>query len=371
MEFGQRTLESLEVTPAFWAGKRVMITGHTGFKGSWLSLLLQDLGSIVQGYSLAPSTRPNHYELVRVSDGMKSELGDVRDFASLRESVEKFHPQIVFHLAAQSLVRPSYDDPRETYSTNVMGTVNVLEAIRQCVGIRVALIVTSDKCYENKERDRGYTEDEPMGGFDPYSSSKGCAELVTASFRNAFFNPHDYHSHGTSIATVRAGNVIGGGDWAKDRLIPDIIKAFMEGRDAQIRNPDAIRPWQHVLDSLSGYIILAQRAWEQGPAFAEPWNFGADEEQSRPVHWIAEHLASLWSQDSRWIAAGESATKHEAHYLKLDCSKAKSRLGWRPRLNLRDALEWTVEWYRAYSGREDMRGATLAQIHRYRDLEQA
>ena len=352
------------MTPAFWTGKRVLITGHTGFKGGWLSLWLQRWGAEIIGYALEPPTQPSLFEVAQVGQGMESVIGDVRDLAHLQTVFARYRPEIIFHLAAQPLVRDSYQFPVETYATNVMGTVHLLEAVRQTGRVRVVVNITSDKCYENREWVWGYRETEPMGGYDPYSNSKGCAELVTSAYRNSFFNPVDFQRHGVALASVRAGNVIGGGDWATDRLIPDIMKAFLAGQPVTIRNPHAIRPWQHVVDPLCGYLELAEKLWQQGPDYAEGWNFGPNDDDAKPVSWLVAHLTALWGQGARWVL-DESEHPHEAHYLKLDCSKAKMRLDWRPRWNLEKALTRTVDWYSAYAGHEDMRAVTLGQISGY------
>jgi CDP-glucose 4,6-dehydratase len=352
------------MTPSFWRGKRVLVTGHTGFKGSWLSLWLQRLGAEVTGYSLAPATRPSLFELAAVGERMRSIEGDVRDLDHLRRVMEEAAPEVVIHMAAQALVKASYADPVQTYATNVMGTVHLLEAVRRTLSVRAVVVVTSDKCYENREWVWGYRENEPMGGFDPYSNSKGCAELVTSAYRKSFFPP-DGGSH-AAIASARAGNVIGGGDWAMDRLIPDMLRAFLAEQPVRIRNPHAIRPWQHVLEPLAGYLRLAERLWEGAGEYADGWNFGADDQESRPVSWIVERLTALWGEGARWeIDAGEHP--HEAHYLKLDCSKARELLGWAPVLGLDEALEWIVDWYRAYAAGDDVRGVTEAQILRYQE----
>ena len=432
--------------PGFWKDKRVLVTGHTGFKGGWLCLWLQQMGVKVVGYSLDPPSSPSLFELAKVSEGMISLHGDVRDLPKLMATMQEHQPEIVIHMAAQSLVRYSYANPVETYATNVMGTVNVLEAVRHAGGTRAALIVTSDKCYENRERAQGYREDEPMGGYDPYSSSKGCAELVTAAYRNSYFKePLDEHpkkdvpspfmggeaetgkgpvdlfpaererglsahpgqkrkdggelhqgfepshphpnpppSRGrelnqgflnksgapqrtVAIASARAGNVIGGGDWAEDRLVPDIVRAFMQRQPVTIRCPDAVRPWQFVLEPLRGYLQLIELLWEQGGRYAEAWNFGPDEDDAKPVSWIADHLVTLWGEGARWTRDG-SVQPHEAAYLKLDCAKAKTRLDWHPKLSLSPALEWTVAWYQAHQKKTDMRRFTLEQIARYQTL---
>lgn len=352
------------MNPAFWRGKRVLITGHTGFKGSWLTLWLQQCGAEIAGYSLAPHTdSPSLYRLAQVESGLHSVEGDIRDGASLQALMRDFRPEVVLHLAAQALVRDSYIDPVETYSVNVLGTVQFLEAVRHTPAVRVALVITSDKCYENREWAWGYRENEPMGGHDPYSSSKGCAELVTAAYRTSYFRG-DVES--PIVASARAGNVIGGGDWAKDRLIPDIIRALQQNRSVQIRSPYAIRPWQHVLEPLNGYLTLAERAWHDGDACAEGWNFGPNDQDARPVQWIVERMTELWGDDARW-ERDSTPQPHEAHYLKLDASKAKMRLNWQPHLDLSTTLEWVVEWYRKQGHGEDARQLTLEQITRYQN----
>ena len=348
----------------FWHGRRVLVTGHTGFKGGWLSLWLQRLGADVAGYSLAPPTSPSLFEEARVGERMASSIGDVRDLSALCAALAECRPEIVFHLAAQSLVRYSYAEPIETYSTNVMGTAHLLEAVRRTGGVRVVVNITSDKCYENREWAWGYRESDPMGGYDPYSSSKGCAELVTAAYRSSYFNPLEYEKHGVALASVRAGNVIGGGDWARDRLIPDVMAAFLGQRPVQIRNPRAIRPWQHVLEPLHGYMRLAERLWSHGPEYAEAWNFGPDDSDAKSVEWIVSHLAQSWGDGARW-QLDQSAHPHEARYLKLDCSKAKERLAWRPAWSLERALDHVVNWYRAFAARGDMRAVCERQIADY------
>jgi len=357
------TMENV-VNASFWSGKAVLLTGHTGFKGSWLSLWLQSMGAKVIGYALAPPTEPSLFAVAKVAEGMISQEGDVRDFSALSEIFEKYQPEIVIHMAAQSLVRHSYENPVETYSTNVMGTVHVLEAARQAGCVRAIVNVTSDKCYENREWVWGYRENEPMGGYDPYSNSKGCAELVTSAYRTSFFNPADFAKHSVALASVRAGNVIGGGDWAKDRLIPDIMRAIMEGKPAQIRNPHAIRPWQHVLEPLSGYLMLAQKLWEEGSAYGEGWNFGPNDQDVKPVAWIADYLAKTWGKGAEWVMDGGSHP-HEAHYLKLECSKAKARLGWHSKWSLEEALVAIIDWHHAYRAGKEMRDMTLGQITAY------
>ena len=357
----------MAVNRQFWKGKKVLITGHTGFKGSWLSLWLQRLGGEVIGYALAPPTQPNLYSLAGIENGMVSITGDVRNLDYLTEVIREHKPEIVIHMAAQSLVRHSYENPVETFSTNMMGTVNVLEAIRQVKTVRAAVIVTSDKCYENRERTQGYQEYEPMGGHDPYSSSKGCAELATSAYRRAFFSAAG--TTAVSVATARAGNVIGGGDWAKDRLVPDAIKAFLAGASVEVRNPNAIRPWQHVLDPLHGYLLLAEHLWEKGREYADPWNFGPDEQDAKPVSWVVERLHDLWGTKNKWVN-DQKNHPHEAGVLKLDSSKAKARLGWVPRLNVETSLQWTVEWYKGYEKKNDLRQLTENQIESFQNLAQ-
>ena len=342
----------------FWKGRRVLLTGHTGFKGSWLSLWLQSMGAEVTGFSLDVPTTPSLFELGRVEDGMRSMTGDIRDHESIDAAVAGCEPEVVFHMAAQSLVRRSFSDPRQTYATNVMGTVNVLEAVRAKGDVRVVVNVTSDKCYENREWEWGYREDDPMGGHDPYASSKGCAELVAAAFRRSYFD------HGeTRLASVRAGNVIGGGDWGEDRLLCDLIRAALAGGTVPIRNPTAVRPWQHVLNPLSGYLTLAQALWER-VELAGAWNFGPSDEDARSVSWIVEEVAERWPGGVRWVP-DEGTHPHEAHQLKLDSSRARALLGWRPLWNLDAALDAIVGWYRAYADSGDVREVTLAQIAKF------
>ncbi len=357
-------MEKMVMDPSFWTGKSVFLTGHTGFKGGWLSLWLESLGARVTGYALAPQTEPSLYGLAGIGQAAKSIIADIREPARLQDSLAKSEAGIVIHMAAQSLVRESYVDPVGTYATNVMGTVNLLEAVRATPGVKVVVVVTSDKCYENRERSEGYREDEAMGGYDPYSSSKGCAELVTAAYRRSFFSGGPAAWAATAVASVRAGNVIGGGDWAKDRLVPDAIKAFIAGRRVLIRSPNAIRPWQHVLEPLHGYLMLAERLWRDGAAFTEGWNFGPEDSDAKPVAWVVEHLARSWVEGAAWDT-DSSPRPHEAGMLRLDCAKARSRLGWSPRLDLAHGLDWTVEWYRAFARQEDMRRVTLDQIARY------
>jgi CDP-glucose 4,6-dehydratase len=352
------------MNPTFWAGKRVFVTGHTGFKGSWLSLWLQDMGALVKGYSLPAPTTPSLFEEAKVWEGLSSEEGDIRDFTHLRQVMNDFKPEIVFHMAAQPLVRLSYDEPMETYSTNVMGTVYLLEAVKQVGGVKAVVNITSDKCYENREWVWGYREDEAMGGYDPYSNSKGCAELVASSYRQSFFNADKYSEHGCALASVRAGNVIGGGDWADDRLIPDILQAFAKKEKVEIRSPYAIRPWQHVLEPLSGYLSIAEKLYTDGPEFAEGWNFGPKEEEAQPVEVIVNQLTQLWGDGAEWFLS-QDVHPHEAHYLKLDCSKVRMRLNWQPVWSLETTLEKIVSWQKAWLNGEDIKAYTINEIKEY------
>jgi CDP-glucose 4,6-dehydratase len=350
--------------PEFWRNKRVLVTGHTGFKGSWLSLWLQSLGAEVVGFARDPSTDPSLFLLANVGQGMVSIIGDINDAHSLRNLFTEYRPEIVFHLAAQSVVRLGYAEPVETYMTNVLGTVNLLESIRQTQGIRAAIVATSDKCYENNEWEWGYREIEPIGGRDPYSSSKACAELVSAAYRASFFRDKNAASTRTALATVRAGNVIGGGDWTRDRLIPDIIGAILERRPVKVRNPNAVRPWQHVLEPLCGYLDLAERLWGTGDKFAEAWNFGPSDRDSKPVAWLVARLVDEWGDSAGW-EVDDGAHPHEAHYLRVDSSKAHARLGWFPRWDLDTALRSIVQWHKAHQAGADMKAVVLDQIHLY------
>jgi CDP-glucose 4,6-dehydratase len=353
---------------AFWKGKRVFITGHTGFKGSWLSIWLNELGADVYGYALDPPTVPSLFVAADLENKIHSVKGDIRNIEGLKEAILEAQPEIVFHMAAQPLVRLSYDEPLLTYETNVMGTANLLEAIRGCAIVRSVVIITTDKCYDNKEWVWGYREIDTLGGFDPYSSSKACAELVVAAYRNSFFNPKEYgRTHNVAVATARAGNVIGGGDWAKDRLVPDIVKAISEGRKVLIRNPEAIRPWQHVLEPLSGYLMLAEKLYTKGTEYAEAWNFGPYDADAKPVRWIAEKLCSMWP-DSQGFEIDKAPKPHEAFYLKLDCSKAISRLGWKPTWDLETALKKIMQWNIAFFQHSDVYALTKAQIEEFQNL---
>ena len=347
------------VRPAFWQGKRVLLTGHTGFKGSWLSLWLQSLGAQLRGVALAPPTSPSLFDEAHVSAGMEHRIADIRDSAAVQSQLQEFQPEILIHMAAQSLVRRSYQQPIETYATNVMGTVHVLEAARQSGSVRAIVNITTDKCYENDGRTTGYREDEPMGGHDPYSSSKGCAELLSSAWRRSFLV-----DAGIAMATARAGNVIGGGDWATDRLVPDILRALESGQPVAIRNPTAVRPWQHVLEPLSAYLVLAQHLFERGQTFAEGWNFGPSDDDARPVQWLVERLCKAWGSDARWnLQPGQHP--HEAGYLRLDISKARQRLQWAPRWDLETALIHIAKWHRAWRQGEDVRAVCINQISEY------
>ena len=351
---------------AFWQGKRVFLTGHTGFKGGWLSLWLQQLGAEVTGYALEAPTTPSLFEVANVARGMVSIIGDVRDGEALKRAMAQARPEIVIHMAAQPLVRYSYVNPVETYATNVMGVVNLLEAVRATPGVRSVVNVTIDKCYENREWPWGYRENEAMGGYDPYSNSKGCAELVTAGYRSSFFNAEKYAEHGIALGSGRAGNVIGGGDWALDRLIPDMLRAIGAGEPVMIRNPHSIRPWQHVLEPLSGYLTLAEKLYTEGHVHAEGWNFGPHDTDAKPVEWIIERMTQEWGAGASWSLDGQDHP-HEATYLKLDCSKARGQLGWHPRWDIGQTIAKIVEWHKACDQGADMRAMTLAQITTYQN----
>jgi CDP-glucose 4,6-dehydratase len=353
------------VDPVFWRGKRVFLTGHTGFKGGWLSLWLSSMGARVTGYALAPNTGPSFYDVVGIRDLLeKSLIEDIRQLDKLRSAMVLAQPDVVIHMAAQPLVRYSYANPVETYATNVMGTVHVLDCVRSLPSVRATVVVTTDKCYENKEWVWGYRENEPMGGYDPYSNSKGCAELVTSAYRQSYFSDDTYSKHLNGLASARAGNVIGGGDWSEDRLIPDAIKAFEAGKTLMIRNPLATRPWQHVLEPLSGYLVLAQALYQEGIKFASAWNFGPRDEDARPVREVINLLVEKSPSGAQW-EQDRSQQPHEAHSLKLDCSKADQLLGWRPKWSLETAVQNIADWHKGFIAKEDMQKISLRQIEIY------
>jgi CDP-glucose 4,6-dehydratase len=343
----------------FWKGRRVFLTGHTGFKGSWLALMLQTLGAEVHGYALAPATDPALFTAAQVATGMHSQIGDIRDLDALRAALAEAKPDIVLHLAAQAIVSESFDTPLATFQTNVMGTANLLDAVRGQSSVKSVVVVTSDKCYENKNWIWSYREDEALGGNDPYSASKACAELVVASYRYSFFDKLEH----PVIATARAGNVIGGGDWSRDRLIPDIIRAFIRDESALIRSPHSIRPWQHVLEPLCGYLLLAERCTEER-SFGQAWNFGPDQHDAQPVRFIADHLVRIWGEGATWYTLEQNAVK-ETHILKLDSTKAHSLLQWQPVTDLTEALQLTADWYKSHAAGESPRSSTERQIHAF------
>jgi CDP-glucose 4,6-dehydratase len=354
-----------------WHGKRVFLTGHTGFKGGWLALWLASKGALVRGYALDPYTEPNLLTVARIPSVLEDIRGDIRDAAALEPALRDFAPEVVFHMAAQPLVRLSYSDPIGTYETNVIGTAKVLDAIRRTSSVRAVVSITTDKCYENKEWVWGYRETDPLGGYDPYSSSKACAEIVSAAFRQSYFPVDKLNKsggHQTAVATARAGNVIGGGDWSLDRLIPDLVRGFLAGEPALIRRPHSIRPWQHVLEPLAGYIALAEHLLSDNPArYATAYNFGPADDDAREVGWIVEKMVGFWGNGASWILDPDPGV-HEAGYLKLDASRAKADLAWAPRLNLETTLQWLVEWYRAWQTGHDMHDFTLKQIQQYEAL---
>jgi CDP-glucose 4,6-dehydratase len=363
----------------FWSGRRVFLTGHTGFKGGWLALWLAQLGADVRGYALDPWTDPNLFTVARVGGVIEDIRGDIRDAVRLDSSMREFRPEVVFHLAAQPLVRRSYEDPIGTYETNVIGTARVLDAVRRTPSVHAVVSVTTDKCYENREWVWPYRETDPLGGYDPYSSSKACAEIVSAAFRQSYFPVDRLAEHGVAVATARAGNVIGGGDWSTDRLIPDLIRGFLSGQPVSIRRPHAIRPWQHVLEPVYGYLRLAEELLAGAPEaarFSTAYNFGPSEEDARPVSWIVERMTSFWGDGASWVLDDDHGP-HEAGYLRLDASRARRDLAWTPHLRLETALEWLVQWYRAWqpglgskesmSG-SDMQALTMSQISVYTKL---
>jgi CDP-glucose 4,6-dehydratase len=352
--------------PLFWKGRRVFITGHTGFKGGWLCLWLKQLGAEVTGYALEPVTEPSLFAVAGIADGINSIIGDIRNREKLVQAMLEAKPEVVIHMAAQALVRYSYQHPVETYDVNVMGTVNLLEAVRSCNSVRSVLVITSDKCYENQERDEGYREDEPMGGHDPYSNSKGCAELVVSAYRQSFFSADSP----VAIATARAGNVIGGGDWSKDRLIPDMVRAFNAGDTVSIRSPGATRPWQHVFEALHGYLLLLEKMTKEPQNFAQAWNFGPEDEDTRDVSWIVEHFVSHWG-DACWHIEPDVENLHEAHILRLNCSKARCQLNWQPAVDLELALKWIANWYRCYYDGDDVALLSREQLEEFQGMVNA
>jgi len=350
-----------------WKGRRVFLTGHTGFKGGWLALWLAQMGADVRGYALDPCTTPNLFDVANIGSRVEDIRGDIRDAAKLNAAMTSFKPDIVMHLAAQPLVRYSYEDPIGTYETNVIGTARVLEAVRKTPSVRAVVSVTTDKCYENKETLRPYVETDPLGGYDPYSSSKACAEIVSAAYRQSFFPVAEIAKHRVALATARAGNVIGGGDWSTDRLIPDLVRGFLAKEPVRIRRPKAIRPWQHVLEPIFGYIRLAEELYTLDPKFATAYNFGPVEADAQPVEWIADKMTKFWGNGATWVLDPDEGV-HEAGYLKLDAHKAEAELGWTPHLNLETALEWLVAWYRAWESGTAMQEFTLQQIADYETL---
>ena len=353
-----------QVFDGFYKNKKVLITGHTGFKGSWLCLLLKELGADVFGYSLSQKSEPNLFSEAQIESFVTSYIGDIRDFENLKNVINQTQPDIIIHMAAQALVKESYKNPRETYEVNIMGTVNLLEAVRSISSVKAIVNVTTDKCYENKEWYWGYRENDPLGGYDPYSNSKACSELVTSSFRNSFFNASDYSEHGLAIATARAGNVLGGGDWSSDRLIPDFFRAISSGQNVIIRSPYAIRPWQHVLEPLTGYLGLAKKLFIHGPSFSYAWNFGPSDDDSKNVEWIIKSICQLWGDEATY-SIDDTPHPHEAHYLKLDCSKARSELEWSPKWNIEIALSSIVDWHKAYINNENILELMAHQIRDY------
>ena len=356
-------MEMIDMYNRFYSGKKVLVTGHTGFKGSWLSLWLETMGAEVIGYALEPYTDKDNFVLSNLSGRMTDIRGDIRDRPALLEVFQLYRPEIVFHLAAQPLVRLSYDIPVDTYEVNLMGTLHVLEAISKTESVKVGIMITTDKCYENKEQIWGYRENEPMGGYDPYSSSKGAAEIAISSWRNSFFNPHNYAKHGKAIASVRAGNVIGGGDWALDRIIPDCMRAIEANEPINIRNKQSVRPWQHVLEPLSGYLLLAEKMWNEPTTYCEGWNFGPDTESIATVWDVASMIIQRYGKGELKDCSG-AKNLHEANLLMLDISKAKFILGWKPRMNLQQCIDLTVDWYKRYVD-ENVYNICVEHIYRY------
>lgn len=361
------TIATVKPSPDLWSGKRVFVTGHTGFKGGWLCLWLVRLGAKVCGYSLDPATTPNLFEAAELVRDLDDRRGDIRDASRLEAALSEFQPEVVFHLAAQPLVRLSYADPLLTFDTNVMGTARLLDAVRRTSSVRAVLVVTTDKCYENREWVWPYRECDGLGGHDPYSASKACAEIATAAFRQSYFPQERYAEHGVAVATARAGNVIGGGDWSPDRLVPDLLRGFLAGTPVPIRRPNAVRPWQHVLEPLHGYLLLAEHLLSpDAMRYAQPYNFGPAELDSRSVAFIADTLCREWGAGASWFADGQPGV-HEAGQLKLDASRARVDLGWEPCLGLSRALKLTLDWHRAHAGKADIRTVSFGQIDLYTD----
>lgn len=358
---------SSSAATSIWHGKRVFLTGHTGFKGGWLALWLASKGAVVRGYSLDPGTSPSLFEAARIGDLVEDLRGDIRDGERLDRALTGFAPEVVFHLAAQPLVRLSYRDPVGTFETNVLGTARVLDAVRRTPSVRAVVTVTTDKCYENKEWLWGYRETDPLGGYDPYSSSKACAEIVAAAYRQSYFPVEKLAEHGCALATARAGNVIGGGDWSEDRLIPDLVRGFLAGRPAVIRRPGAIRPWQHVLEPLHGYLLLAENLLTAEPRYATAFNFGPADDDAQPVAWIVDTMVRFWGEGAAWQLDPEPGV-HEAGYLKLDASRARTELAWKPKLHLQTALQWLVQWYKDHANGAPMQQQTLQQISQYEQI---
>lgn len=358
-------MEKLEINSQFWKSKKVFMTGHTGFKGSWLSIWLNNMGANVTGFALAPPTEPSIFKLAQLENKMHSIEGNIQNFEFLKKELIKAQPEIIFHLAAQPLVRLSYKEPIETYATNVMGTVHLLEAVKSVPSVKAIVIVTSDKCYENKEWHWSYRENEPMGGYDPYSNSKGCAELVVAAFRSSYFNPLHFDQHKVGIASARAGNVIGGGDWAKDRLVPDILNSFTNHKNIVIRNPNSIRPWQHVLEPLSGYLSLAENLYQNGASFSDAWNFGPLENDVQNVEWIVKRMKEKANQNISIQVERDPNQLHEAHYLKLDSSKARAELKWRSRWTIDQTIDSIIEWHSDFINKKNIYETCTNQIEKY------
>ena len=352
----------------FWRNRRVLVTGHTGFKGGWLCLWLHRMGAHVTGYALPPPTNPSLFGLAKIGQVVDSRIGDVRDLEAVARVVVDSKAEVVLHLAAQPLVMGGYSDPVGTFATNLMGTVNLLQAIRSAPDVRAVVNVTTDKCYKNDDFGTAFRESDPLGGSEPYGTSKACSELATQAFASSFFDPRGYSDHPVAIATARAGNVIGGGDWGENRLLPDIVRSFENNRSVMIRRPDATRPWQHVLEPLSGYLRLARRLAETGAAYNGAWNFGPDAVSEKPVSWVVDRCAALWGAGAHWERDG-STHPPEARMLQLDCTKARTALGWEPRISLDDALEMTISWYRDVAGGADARQLCEAQIAAYGDPE--